>query len=62
MGRYGRLRLLPHGDRLALQADEPDLLEQLRRNPRISPLLGEPETADRSLVLPGERGRLKQAL
>jgi len=62
MGRYGRLRLLPRGDGLALEADEPDLLQQLRRNPRISPLLGEPEAADRSLVLPAERGRLKQAL
>jgi DNA excision repair protein ERCC-3 len=62
MGRYGRLRLLPRGDTLALEADEPDLLQQLRNNPRIGPLLGEPEAADRSLVLPAERGRLKQAL
>ena len=62
MGRYGRLRLLPHGDTLALEADEPSLLQQLRSNPRIGPLLAEPEGAERSLVLPAERGRLKQAL
>ena len=62
MGRYGRLRLVPRGDVLALEADEPDLLEQLRRNPRVGPLLGQPEAGDRSLVLPAERGRLKQAL
>jgi DNA excision repair protein ERCC-3 len=62
MSRYGRLRLLPRGDTLALEADEPSLLEQIRRNPRIGPLLSEPEADDRSLVLPSERGRLKQAL
>ena len=62
MGRYGRLRLLPRGDRLTLEADEPDLLEQLRRNPRLGPFLGAAESGERALVLPGERGRLKQAL
>ncbi len=62
MGRYGRLRLLPRGDRLALEADEPDLLALLRRNPRVQPLLGEGESAKRALVLPSERGRLKQTL
>jgi DNA excision repair protein ERCC-3 len=62
MGRYGRLRLTPHGTALALEADEPDLLQQLRNNPRIGPLLAETAGAERSLVLPAERGRLKQAL
>jgi len=62
MSRYGRLRLTPRGDTLALEADEPELLQQLRSNPRIGPLLAEPEGADRSLVLPAERGRLKQSL
>ena len=62
MGRYGRLRLLPGENGLALQADEPDLLGQLRRNPRVGPLLGEPDAADRALVAPAERGRLKQEL
>jgi DNA excision repair protein ERCC-3 len=62
MGRYGRLRLLPRGEQLTLEADEPDLLEQIRRNPRLGPFLGETEAADCALVVPGERGRLKQAL
>jgi DNA excision repair protein ERCC-3 len=62
MGRYGRLRLTPRGNALALEVDEPDLLQQLRSNPRIGPLLAEPEGDDRALVLPAERGRLKQAL
>ncbi|MBI2910712.1 MAG: helicase-associated domain-containing protein, partial [Chloroflexi bacterium] len=35
MGRYGRLRLLRAGDGLALEADEPDLLDQLRRNAHV---------------------------
>jgi DNA excision repair protein ERCC-3 len=62
MGRYGRLRLLPHYGGLSLEVDEPELLEQLRRNPRISPFLGEPDSESRALVPAGERGRLKQAL
>ena len=62
MSRYGRLRLLPRGDVLSLETDDPDLLGQIRRNPRVGPLLGEPEATDRALVLPSERGRLKQAL
>lgn len=62
MGRYGRLRLTPRGDTLALEADDPSLLLQIRLNPRIGPLLGEPASEGRSLVLPAERGRLKQAL
>jgi len=62
MGRYGRLRLLSNGSGLMLEADEPELLEQIRRNPRISSLLAEPDGNDRSLVRPAERGRLKQAL
>ena len=40
MGRYGRLRLLSSGDGLTLEADDPSLLTQLTRNPRLSPLLG----------------------
>lgn len=62
MGRYGRLRLLPRSGGLALEADEPHLLDQLRRNPRISLYLGEPDSEQRALVPAGERGRLKQAL
>jgi len=62
MGRYGRLRLLSTGSDLALETDDPELLDLVRRNPRISPMLAEPNGSDRSLVLPGERGRLKQAL
>jgi DNA excision repair protein ERCC-3 len=62
MSRYGRLRLLPYGGRLALEADEPDLLAQLRRNPRVAPLLGEAEDGQRALVAPEQRGHLKQVL
>ncbi|MFN8635517.1 MAG: DNA repair helicase XPB [Chloroflexota bacterium] len=62
MSRYGRLRLTSRGTMLALESDDPDLLQQVRRNPRIGPHLGESDGDDRSLVLPAERGRLKQAL
>ena len=62
MGRYGRLRLLPSGDSLVLESDEPELLVQVRRNPRLAPLLGEGDGSVRALVAPGQRGLLKQTL
>ncbi|MBI4494007.1 MAG: DEAD/DEAH box helicase [Chloroflexi bacterium] len=62
MSRYGRIRLLARPDTLALEADDPDLLTQLRRNPQVGPLLGDLEADSRALVAPAQRGRLKQAL
>ena len=62
MGRYGKLRLLKTGDTLALEADDPDLLASLRRNPHLQPLLGDGDGGGRAPVSPGERGRLKQLL
>lgn len=62
MERYGRIRLLPSPSGLALEVDEPALVEQLRRSPQIGPLLGAEDGAARALVAPGQRGPLKQAL
>jgi DNA excision repair protein ERCC-3 len=62
MGRYGRVRLLRLGSGLALETDEPGLVDQLRRSAQIRPLLGEGGGGERALVDPAERGRLKQAL
>ncbi|MCC7372023.1 MAG: DEAD/DEAH box helicase [Chloroflexi bacterium] len=62
MGRYGRLRLMHGPDGLTLETDEPDILEQVRRNARLSTHLGEQQDERRALVPVGERGRLKQAL
>jgi DNA excision repair protein ERCC-3 len=61
MGRYGRLRLLPTADGLALEADDPSLLSQLRRSQQIAPMLADADGTT-ALVPLGERGRLKQAL
>jgi DNA excision repair protein ERCC-3 len=62
MGRYGRVRLLRRGEALALESDDPDLFLQLRRNPHVSPMLGDEEAGVRALVAAADRGRLKQTL
>lgn len=62
MARYGRVHLLRRGEALALEADDPELFTQLRRNPQVGPLLGDPEGGVRALVPAAHRGRVKQAL
>jgi DNA excision repair protein ERCC-3 len=62
MGRYGRLRLVRLGPHLALEADNQELLSDLRRHREVGPLLGEAEDGVRALVPHNQRGLLKQSL
>ncbi|HEX5494685.1 MAG TPA: DNA repair helicase XPB [Mycobacteriales bacterium] len=63
MARYGRLRLVNdpvHG--LVLHAADRPVLEEVLRQKKVAPMLGERIDPDTVLVFPSERGRLKQAL
>ncbi len=63
MDRYGRLQLQKdpaHG--LVLVALDRAVLEEVRRQKKIAPMLGTRVDDDTVLVHPSERGRLKQAL
>ena len=63
MGRYGRLQLTNspvHG--LVMLSNDRAVLEEVLRNKKISPMLGERIDDDTVAVHPSERGRLKQAL
>ncbi len=63
MGRYGRLQLTNsplHG--LVMIALDRAVLEEVLRQKKIIPLLGERVDEDTVVVHPSERGRLKQAL
>ncbi len=63
MGRYGRLQLANspvHG--LTLVSRDRAVLEEVLRNKKITPMLGERVDDDTVGVHPSERGRLKQAL
>ena len=63
MDRYGRLQLVNdpvHG--LVLHALDRAVLEEVLRQKRIAPMLGDRIDPDTVLVHPSERGRLKQAL
>ncbi|MBA3524347.1 MAG: DEAD/DEAH box helicase, partial [Geodermatophilaceae bacterium] len=63
MDRYGRLQLITdpaHG--LLLKALDRAVLEEIVRQKKIAPMLGERLDDDSIVVHPSERGRLKQAL
>lgn len=63
MGRYGRLQLTNsplHG--LVMVALDRAVLEEVLRQKKIAPLLGERIDDDTVIVHPSERGHLKQAL
>jgi DNA excision repair protein ERCC-3 len=63
MGRYGRLQLTNspvHG--LVMLSNDRAVLEEVLRNKKITPMLGERIDDDTVAVHPSERGRLKQAL
>src|ERR671910_884275 len=63
MARYGRLQLVKHPARgLALVSLDRAVLEEVIRQKKIAPMLGERVDADTVVVHPSERGRLKQAL
>ncbi|GAA4872677.1 DNA repair helicase XPB [Actinomycetospora straminea] len=63
MGRYGRLQLTNspvHG--LVMLSNDRAVLEEVLRNKKIAPMLGDRIDDDTVTVHPSERGRLKQAL
>jgi DNA excision repair protein ERCC-3 len=63
MGRYGRLQLTndpAHG--LVLVSFDRAVLEEVLRNKKIAPMLGDRLDDDTVVVHPSERGRLKQML
>ena len=63
MGRFGRLQLAnnpAHG--LVMTTIDRAVLEEVLRNKKIRPMLGERIDDDTVVVHPSERGRLKQAL
>src|SRR5579871_3832181 len=62
VSRYGRVRLERHGDHLRMICTDGPLLEELARQPKVRPLLGERLDAVSFLIDPGFRGVLKQAL
>ncbi len=63
MDRYGRLQLSKHPVHgLVLVALDRAVLEEVLRQKKVQPLLGDRIDADTVLVHPSERGRLKQTL
>jgi DNA excision repair protein ERCC-3 len=63
MDRYGRLQLAKHPVHgLVLISLDRAVLEEVLRQKKISPMLGDRIDNDTVLVHPSERGRLKQAL
>jgi DNA excision repair protein ERCC-3 len=63
MDRYGRLQLAKHPVHgLVLVSLDRAVLEEVLRQKKIAPMLGERVDEDTVLVHPSERGRLKQAL
>ena len=63
MDRYGRLQLVKHPVHgLVLVSLDRAVLEEILRQKKIAPMLGERIDDDTVLVHPSERGRLKQAL
>ncbi|HEY9388378.1 MAG TPA: DNA repair helicase XPB [Mycobacteriales bacterium] len=63
MARYGRLQLVNHPTHgLVLHALDRAVLEEVLRQKKIAPMLGERIDDDTVAVFPSERGRLKQAL
>ncbi len=63
MGRFGRLTLQNHpAHGLVMTTVDRAVLEEVLRNRKIGPMLGERIDPDTVVVHPSERGRLKQAL
>ncbi len=62
VSRYGRVRLERHGEFLRLVCKDVPLIEELARQPKLKPLLGDRLDANSFLVDPANRGVIKQAL
>jgi DNA excision repair protein ERCC-3 len=63
MARFGRLTLVNHpAHGLVMATTDRAVLEEVLRNKKINPMLGDRIDEDTVLVHPSERGRLKQVL
>jgi DNA excision repair protein ERCC-3 len=62
VGRYGRVKIEKAGDDLRLVCDDPPLLAELARQPRVREFLGKRLDAASFLIDPAHRGVLKQSL
>ncbi len=62
VGRYGRVKLERHGDKLKLTCRDKPLLEELARQPKIRDYLGERLGPTSYAIEPAYRGLLKQGL
>jgi len=62
MARYGTVRLVRDGERLALEVDDASVLTELRTLKIADDLLGPASSARAAAVLPRNRGELKRAL
>lgn len=60
--RYGRVKLVKHGEKLKLVCADKPLLEELARQPKLRAYLGVRLDAKSFEIEPGFRGVLKQAL
>jgi len=62
VGRYGRVKLLRHEDKMRLVCPDKALLEELARQPKVRDYLGDRLGPDSFLIDPAHRGVLKQGL
>ncbi len=62
IGRYGRLKLVRDGQRLALISDDVPLIIEVSRQKRMQSFILEQRDANTLIVDPARRGHIKQAL
>ena len=62
VSRYGRVKIERGGEKLRLVCDDPPLLEELARQPKVRDYLGDRVDATSFAVEPAHRGVLKQGL
>ena len=62
MSRYGRLKLVPDGENLAITSDDPIILAEICLHRLVAPFLMGPAENGRVLVKSTERGFVKHAL
>jgi len=62
VSRYGRVKIERAGEKLRLVCDDPPLLEELARQPKVRDYLGDRLDATSFAVEPAHRGVLKQGL
>jgi DNA excision repair protein ERCC-3 len=62
VGRYGRVKLIKHEDKLRLVCPDRPLLEELARQPKLRDYLGARLDVESFVIEPAHRGVLKQAL